>query len=109
MKSVDVKNLKLCAHCGGRPWAYELSYHETPYGCGSLYEIECTRCGIGTGRRHSLTAAVIIWNRRARRYCSYTDQITGEPLQECPTAWRPLGVPDPDPAKDPETPAGGRE
>jgi hypothetical protein len=63
-----VKGLLPCPCCLGRAYAWRYPTHETPRGCGELYEVRCCGCELRTGQRHSLAAAVIVWQRRRKRY-----------------------------------------
>lgn len=67
VQEIELFGLIPCEHCGGSAAALRIPPEETPRGCGALYECICTQCGMTTGRKHSLVAAVMIWQRRYKR------------------------------------------
>lgn len=64
MRVMPIEGLRRCPCCGAVAKLWVLPVWETPAGCGELFEVECVRCGMTTGRRHTKTAAVIVWQRR---------------------------------------------
>ena len=64
MRVLPIEGLRKCPCCRGHARLYATPEWDTPRGCGELYEIACIRCGLTTGRRHTKTAAVIVWQRR---------------------------------------------
>lgn len=66
---LDLRGLEPCPCCGAEATAEEAPEWETPVGVGSLYEVVCDVCGLRTGERASLVAAVLVWQRRVSPAC----------------------------------------